>query len=227
MEIKNTKIIDLTHTLSSDIPTWGGGCDFNLEMTLDYQDCTAPNLFRKHTIRESQSGVGTHMDAPAHCIPGGKTIDQLSLENLAVDCVVIKNLEAGEDYLFMPESIEAFEKMHGKIPENSFVLFCTGWDKYWGDPKKYRNDLKFPSIHEDTAKLLMERNIAGLGIDTLSPDAIGNDFPVHRVVLGAGKYLVENIAQAKDIPETGAKIFVAPIKIKGGSEAPIRLFALI
>ena len=225
--MNGSKIIDLTHTLSSDIPTWGGGCDFTLELTLDYKECTPPNFFRKHTIRESQSGVGTHMDAPAHCIPGGKTIDQLSLENLAVDCVVIKKIDADENHIFQPESIEAFEKAHGRIPENSLVLFCSGWDARWSDPKKYRNDLKFPSIHEDTAKLLMERNVAGVGVDTLSADAIGNDFPVHRTVLGAGKYLVENVANAQDLPETGARIFVMPIKIKEGSEAPIRLIALI
>ena len=225
--MEKTTIVDLTHTLSSDIPTWGGGCDFNLEMTLDYTDCTAPNLFRKHTIRESASGVGTHMDAPAHCIPGGKTIDLLSLENLVVQCVVIKNLDADENYLFMPESIEVFEKKYGKIEENSLVIFCSNWDRYWNTPEKYRNDLKFPSVHSDTAKLLLERNVAGIGIDTLSPDAVGDDFPVHRIMLGAGKYLIENITKANELPETGAKVFVMPMKIKEGSEAPIRLIAVI
>lgn len=220
------KYIDLTHTLSSDIPTWGGSCDFNLEMTLDYTDCTAPNLFRKHTIRESASGVGTHLDAPAHCIPGGATVDMLLLENLVVDCVVIQKLNATEEYIFTPDDIAVFEKENGIIPENSFVLFSTGWDSRWNTSKLYRNDLKFPSVHADTAQLLVERNVAGLGIDTLSPD-IGDDFPVHRIMLGAGKYLVENVANANSLPATGATICVMPMKIQEGSEAPVRLVAFL
>jgi kynurenine formamidase len=63
---------------------------------------------------------------------------------------------------------------------------------------------------------------------TPSADARGGeDFPVHRAILGAGKYLVENVANAKELPPTGARIFVMPMKIKDGTEAPIRLVALV
>ena len=132
-----------------------------------------------------------------------------------------------ENYLVMSETVTAFEKGYGMIQPNTFVIFYTGWDQYWNDPKKYRNDLKFPRVHENTARLLVERNVAGLGIDTLSPDARGEDFPVHRVILGAGKYIVENVANAKNVPPTGAKISIMPMKIKEGTEAPVRLVAVI
>lgn len=66
-----------------------------------------------------------------------------------------------------------------------------------------------------------------IGIDTLSPDAGGKDFPVHRVILGAGKYIVENIANAAAVPPTGAKILIMPVKIKDGTEAPVRLVAVV
>jgi kynurenine formamidase len=97
----------------------------------------------------------------------------------------------------------------------------------WDNKEKYRNNLQFPSIHEDTAKLLLERNIAGLGVDTLSADTGKNGFPVHRAILSAGKYLVENIANANTLPSVGAKICVLPIKIKEGTEAPVRLLAQV
>ena len=58
-------------------------------------------------------------------------------------------------------------------------------------------------------------------------DKGGEDFPVHRIVLGAGKYIVENIANAKDVPPIGAKIMVMPMKINNGTEAPIRLIAIV
>ncbi len=221
------QFIDLTHTLSSDIPSWDGGCCFSLHIESDYKDCTAPNLFRTQKI-EAMAGAGTHMDAPAHCFEGSTTIDALELKNLSTACVVIRvDNEATESYRVMPERITRFEKEHGNIQPDTFVIFYTGWSKYWNTPKKYRNDLAFPSVHEDTARLLLERNIAGIGIDTLSPDALGKDFPVHRIILGAGKYIVENIANAQNVPPTGAKILVMPMKIKDGTEAPIRLIAVV
>ena len=168
------------------------------------------------------------MDAPAHCYEEGKTIDLLELKNLVTDCAVIRvDSEADEEYLIMPDAVEKFEGEHGRIQPNTFIIFYTGWDRYWNSLEKYRNDLKFPSVHVSTAELLMERDISGIGIDTLSPDARGIDFPVHRVILGAGKYIVENIANAKELPAVGAKSIVLPMKIKDGTEAPIRLIALI
>jgi kynurenine formamidase len=221
------KLIDLTHTLSSDTVSWDGDCGFNLSTTTDYIDCTPPNLFRVQKI-EMRAGMGTHMDAPAHCIPGGKTIDALPLTDLVTECIVIDvSKEADEKYVAMPEVVARFEEKYGMIPQGSFVIFYTGWSMRWDNKEKYRNNLQFPSIHEDTAKLLLERNIAGLGVDTLSADTGKNGFPVHRAILSAGKYLVENIANANTLPSVGAKICVLPIKIKEGTEAPIRLIAQV
>jgi kynurenine formamidase len=194
---------------------------------VDYQDCDPPNLFRVQKI-ETKAGAGTHMDAPSHCFSEGKAIDVLDLKSLLTDCVVIcVDHEADANYKVMPETVEDFEREHGKIQPNTFVIFYTGWDKYWNNPKKYRNNLQFPSVDETTATLLLRREVSGIGIDTLSPDAGGKDYPVHRVILGAGKYLVENVANAKSVPSTGAKIIVMPMKIKDGTEAPIRLIAVV
>ncbi len=224
---KEFKVIDLTHTIHSDIPGWDGDCGFKMELSLDYKDCTPPDIFRKHDI-STPCGIGTHIDSPSHVIPGGRTIDKLTLEELVTDCVVIDvSSEADENYIITPEIIKNFEKENGEIAHNSFVIFYTGWDKYWETSEKYINNHIFPSIHEDTAKLLLDRKISGLGTDTLSVDTGANGFPVHRAILGADKYLVENVANAKELPPVGAKVLVLPLKIKDGSEAPIRLIALI
>ncbi len=220
------KKIDLSHTLSSDIPHWDGDCCFRVENTVDYPDCTAPNLFRVQRIN-LKAGAGTHIDAPAHCIPGGKTIADLSLDNLVTDCVVITTITNKSDHVISADEIKKFETEHGNIQPNTFVIFYTSWDQYWNDPDKYRNNLKFPSVGEDAVELLLERDVAGIGIDTLSPDAAGEDFPVHRALLGAGKFIVENVANASELPVTGAKILIMPLKIKDGTESPIRLVGLI
>lgn len=222
-----TKIIDLTHRLLPEIPTWDGSCGFELTIDTDYKDCTPPDLFRTQKIK-CGAGIGTHMDAPAHVKEGGLTIDNLKLEELVTDCVVIDvSSEADAVYVIMPEVVEKFENENGEIKPNSFVIFYTGWDKHWSNREQYINDHKFPSVDESTAQLLLKRNIAGLGIDTLSADTGHNGFPVHQAILGANKYLVENVANVKELPPTGAKIFVLPIKIKDATEAPIRLIATI
>jgi kynurenine formamidase len=88
--------------------------------------------------------------------------------------------------------------------------------------------MHFPGFSVDAAKLLLARKVSGLGCDTLSIDP-GNslDFPVHHLVLGAGAYQLENLADLKDLPESGAFLIAAPIKLEGGSGGPVRVFALI
>lgn len=224
---KELKIIDLTHTLHSGIPGWDGDCGFGISLTLDYKDCEAPDLFRKHDI-QTPCGVGTHMDAPSHVVPDGRTIDKITLEELVSDCVVIDvSSEINENYVISPEVIIRFEEKFGEIKSGTFVIFYTGWDKYWEMPEKYINNHIFPSVDESTAELLLKRNISGLGIDTLSADTGVNGFPVHRAILGADKYLVENVANAKELPPTGVKIFVLPPKIKEAAESFVRLIAVV
>ena len=225
--MKNNKFIDLTHSLSPEIPFWDGSCGFELNINTDYEDCTPPDVFRTQKIN-LMAGIGTHMDAPAHVMKNGRTIDNILLENLITQCVVIDVSEnIDESYIVTPEIIEKFEKEYGEIKENNFVIFYTGWDRFWNDKDKYINNHKFPSIDVSVAEMLLKRNISGLGIDTLSADTGEKGFPVHRAILGADKYLVENVANAKELPPTGAKIFVLPIKIKDATEAPIRLIAII
>jgi kynurenine formamidase len=112
---KEFKIIDLTHTLHSAIPAWDGNCNFELSVDSDYKDCTPPDLFRTHKIKSS-AGIGTHMDASAHVIPNGRTIDKLTLEELVTDCVVVDvSNEADEDYLITPDVITKFEENMEKV----------------------------------------------------------------------------------------------------------------
>ena len=217
------KIIDLTYTLNSSSPNWEGNCGFSPKFLADYSEhgCRV----HEYTMR---GGIGTHIDAPTHFIPGSLDIASLPLESLIAPAHVIKVANKAHcDYRVTPEDIIDYENKHGAIATNSLVVFYTGWDKYWEAPKKYRNNLSFPSIHEETAQLVVERDIAGLGTDTLSADARGQDFPVHRVILGAGKYLVENVAHAKELPPTGARVYIMPMKMKDATEAPIRLIAHI
>jgi kynurenine formamidase/GNAT superfamily N-acetyltransferase len=217
------QVVDLTHTVSSSIPTWEGGCGFLLHTTQDYKDVG----FRIQRF-EMVAGIGTHMDAPCHQVAGGGSIDDLPLSDLIAPCVVIDvSSKVHERYKVSVEDILEFEKEHGKIPGSSFVILRTGWDRFWDTPEKYRNNLVFPSVSVEAATALLQRGICGLGIDTLSPDSFDGGFDVHSTLLGAKKYIVENIANSSLLPPTGSSIVCAPIKVEGGAEAPVRLIGLL
>ena len=68
---------------------------------------------------------------------------------------------------------------------------------------------------------------AGIGIDTLSPDVPTSGFPVHKIILGADKYIVENIVGLEKMPATHAYVLTLPIKGLGLTEAPVRMVGLI
>jgi kynurenine formamidase len=88
--------------------------------------------------------------------------------------------------------------------------------------------MHFPGFSAEAVKLLIERKVSGLGCDTLSADyGASTDFAVHHLALGAGLYQLENLADLSEVPEVGAFLIVAPIKLEGGSGGAVRVFALV
>lgn len=221
------KIIDLTHALDSSIPTWNGGCGFNHDVHIDYSDCQGADKFRVMKVK-MHAGIGTHMDAPSHCIPGGRFIHDFEVNNLIMSCVVIDvSDQCHERYSLSAQDIADFENKHGKIAGGSCVFVKTGWSKFWHTPLQYHNNHVFPSVSPDAAELLLERGVRAIGIDTLSPDRPEDGFNVHKIFLGADKIIIENVANLVRLPPTGGFCLVLPIKIKDGTEAPVRLVGLI
>lgn len=227
----NTSIfIDLTQVISEQTPTWDIGCCFHLQVKCQYHDCVTETKFQVQTM-QTPMGIGTHIDAPLHCFPGGLDIASLSIETLVVpSCVIDVRQKATQDYFVSVEDILSYETKYGKIPANSLVLVLTGWSSKWENIAEYRCEDRqgrkhFPGVSEAAALLLLERKIVGLGIDTLSPDGSHVDFPVHKILLGQGKYLLENLTQLEKLPAKGAEIIVMPMKIEGATEAPCRIVA--
>lgn len=221
------KLIDLTHTLEGSIPTWNGGCGFNHERHIDYADCAGEDKFRVMKM-SMNAGIGTHMDAPSHCISGGKCIHEFDVDELCMPCFVIDiSGKAHERYCLAPEDITDFEGKYGPIHKGSCVMIKTGWSKFWDTPEKYRNNYEFPSVSPESGNLLIQRGVRALGIDTLSPDRPHDGFKVHQIFLGAGKILIENVANLNNMPPVGSFVMALPIKIKDGTEAPVRLVGLI
>ncbi|QMT59760.1 cyclase family protein [Legionella sp. PC997] len=221
------QLIELTHTLDETSPSWEENCGFSSTIVLDYADCTSETSFRVQHLT-LPAGIGTHMDAPSHCCPDGLSIDQIPLDRLVAPCILIDvSQKSHELYSVTPQDIADFEKKHGLIQPGSFVIIKTGWARFWDNPIQYRNQYNFPSVSSETALLLASRDIVGLGIDTLSPDRPDDGYPVHRILLSSGRYIVENIANSEQLPSKGSFVMAFPLKIRQATEAPTRLIGLL
>lgn len=225
--IQHIKLVDLTHSLNPSVPSWNGNCGFGHTLKMDYeQGC------RVQSIR-MLAGIGTHIDAPSHFIKDADSVADLVLQNLFAPIALINvSDKANASYMVSLEDILAYEAQFGRILPNSFVIAYTGWDKYWLTPHKYRNPnhdqhMEFPGFLPEAVELLISREIVGVGIDTLSPDGSDMSFPVHHLLLGKGKYIVENLANCQQLPPTGAYIMICPLKIEEATESPIRAIGFI
>jgi kynurenine formamidase len=140
---------------------------------------------------------------------------------------------ADADYQLPASRINEWERRHGRVPEGSVVLLRTGWAARWPDTKSYLNQdaagrMHFPGFSVAAVERLIEHKVSGIGCDTMSVDCGASEqFAVHRLALGAGLYHLENLSDLSELPEKGAFLVVAPIKLEGGSGGPVRVFALL
>ena len=179
---------------------------------------------------------GTHVDAPGHFIAGGRLSPQLRPTELVAPIVVIdisNKAAADPDAVVTRQDLISFERGHGRIPRGAIVAMYSGWESRIDDPAAYKNadrsgTYHFPGFGIDAAEwLLARRQIAGIGVDTLSLDpGRSQTFDVHLEVLGADRYGIENLANLSRIPARGATAFVGLIPWQEGSGGPARVLAL-
>jgi kynurenine formamidase len=227
-----TRVIDLSYAISDKLVAWPGdekAFEAKANATVEKDGYFTRSFWMLEHY-------GTHLDAPAHFPPGKATVDQIPANKFFGPAVVIDvRAEAAKDadYRLTVARVEEWEKHHGRIPEGAIVLLRTGWSSRWPDTKKYRNQdaqgkMHFPGYSTEAAKFFVDRKVSALGCDTLSIDyGASTDYAAHRVALGAGLYQLENLSDLSELPEAGAFLVVAPIKLEGGSGGPVRVFALL
>ncbi len=227
-----TRVVDLTYAINDKLVPWPGDAR-TFEAKTNASVEKDGYYTRSFWMLEH---YGTHMDAPIHFPPGKTPVDKIPPERLFGPAVVIDvREEAGKepDYHLTLERIARWETEHGRIPPGAIVLLRTGWATRWPDVKAYRNEdakgvMHFPGYSTDAVVRLILRKVSGIGIDTLSVDyGPSKQFPVHKLSHGAGLYHIENLADMSALPEAGAFLVVAPIKLEGGSGGPCRVFAIL
>ena len=228
--VRFERAVDLTHTLSDAFPTFFGTPGITVTKKFDFAK-DGFNLNEWAVVEHS----GTHLDAPYHFSKDGATADALKVEDLVVPLVVLDvtaKAAANPDYQATPDDLAALERASGPLPQGACVALRSGWDAHVGGPK-FRNEdaqkvLHFPGFHPDLAKLLLERGVKGVAVDTLSLDhGPSKDFAFHYAWLGAGRWGLECVANLGEVPATGATLVLGGPKIKGATGGPSRVIALV
>ena len=232
--------IDLTHLFDEEAIYWPTAERFALD-TVAEGTTEAGYYYSAFRFSAAEHG-GTHMDAPVHFHTGGTTAEAVPLARLVGPAAVVDvsdSAAANSDYRVTVADLRAWEEAHGRLPEGSIVLLRTGWDERWPDPERYLGtaergpeavpDLHFPGLHPDAARWLVEeRAIAALGLDTPSIDhGQSEEYMAHRVLYAAGIPGFENVANLGELPAAGAYVVALPMKIAGGSGAPLRIVAVV
>ena len=236
--IDDRKLVDMTYPFSHETLHWPTAKGFELETVNEGR--TPQGYWYSSYNYSASEHVGTHLDAPFHFAEGKWTTEQIPLAQTIGPGVIIDvraKADANRDYLLGADDVSGWEKRYGRIPKAAIVLMYTGWGKYWGDRKRYFgtdepgdvSNLHFPGFSKQAAEFLIkQRNVKAVGLDTPSIDyGPSKDFIAHQIFSGANIPIFENVAAVDRLPPKGATIFALPMKIKGGSGAPLRIFAIL
>lgn len=230
-------IIDLTHSFDKKTIYWPTAKGFELEK-LGWKKTKKGYFYAANIFKAPEHG-GTHLDAPIHFAKGRWTVEKIPVARLVGSAVVINlrfKVGSKADYLIRKKDILDWEKKFRSLNSDDIVFFNTGWSRFWGNKKKYlgtdkfgdTENLHFPGLAKDAAKYLVKKKVKGVGLDTPSLDyGLSKDFMAHRIILGANIYGIENVARLNRLPSVGSTVYVAPMKIKEGTGAPTRIYAVI
>ena len=226
------KVVDLTHTLTENFPTFGRDRAVSLKQRSTFDRDGQSSFYV--TLNEH---AGTHIDAPFHFSPDGMTVDQIPVGQLVCPLVVIDvSSRAGRnpDTAVTPDDLKAWRARNGDFPPGCCVAMYSGWERRANSNRRFRNAdedgvMHFPGFHGEAAKMLLEESSAvGLATDTLSIDiGASTRFEVHYTWLGAGRWGLEGVANLGELPSKGAIMIVGAPVWEGGSGGPSRVMALV
>ena len=235
------RIVDLSHEFSRETVYWVTAKEFELDVVA--QGETENGYYYSANNFATAEHGGTHIDAPIHFAKNTQSVDEIPLERLTgkgIKIDVSKKAVNNPDYLVTVEDFTDWEnEQNHKIPDGSIVLLHTGHSRYYPDKVKYLGTdqrgeqaielLHFPGLSPKAADWLVKnRKISAIGIDTPSIDyGQSKYFESHVILLSQNIPAFENLTNLDGLPPKDFKIVALPMKIKGGSGAPLRIIAMI
>jgi kynurenine formamidase len=233
-------LVDLSHAFDERTIFWPTAERFRLDV-VSHGMTPGGYFYAANNFTTAEHG-GTHLDAPIHFAEGRHAADEIPLDRLVGPAIVVDVTAAAErnpDYLVTVADLEGFESRHGRIPDGAILLIRTGYSSRWPDAERYLGTaergaaavakLHFPGIDPAAARwLLQQRKIDAIGIDTASIDfGQSTTYETHRLLYEANIPGFENLAALDRLPPTGAFVVALPMKIAGGSGAPLRAIAVL
>lgn len=188
------------------------------------------NMYRWHVVEHT----GTHMDAPIH-FSDQSDASKIPVEQLVVPLVVVDiTARAADDpdTQLTPDDIEAWVASNGELPDGCCVAMNSGWGDHLRSDKFRNADsdgvMHFPGFHAEASAMLLERNVNGIAVDTLSLDhGASKDFATHYSWLPANRWGLECVANLGEMPPVGATLVVGGPTIEGATGGPSRIIALV
>lgn len=211
-----TTVIDLTHVLRPGMPVYPGTepPEFLVPCTIAVDGFTEKKL----TL---YSHTGTHMDAPAHILEGAPTLDHLPAARFVGSAVVLDLSHLGKPEISLADLAPFAPRIAGK----EFLILHTGWSDLWGDPAYFEG---YPVLSMEAVQWIATLGLKGLGVDMISIDGPDTtEFPVHRIILGAGMVAVENLTALRQVGEAAFTFCCFPLKIEQADGSPVRAIALL
>jgi arylformamidase len=211
------QVVDLTHSLETGMPVFPGSEPVVFLKTADLES-TGYNEMSIHL----STHTGTHIDCGRHLIKnsfdtGNTSPDRFYGKGLVIDC---QRLMPGE--FISKLYLQSFEN---NLKKAEFVLFHTGWSRFWGSPEYFSG---FPVPDHEAAQYLTKFSLKGAGIDAISFDPLkSKDLPVHKVLLSHPVVLIENLTNIQKLPNEGFIFCCFPLKIKDGDGSPVRAVGIV
>jgi arylformamidase len=219
-----TRVIDLSVTVDEDTKS-PPSTDLRVDLTRYNR---GPGFWQVTAVSQSLH-TGSHIDAPLHCYADGITTADIPLERVVGEAAVVDCTKVGEGE---PVGVEQLEAGAGDLREGDIVLLHTDWsDRCWGQFPDYFT--RSPYLTPEAAEWLVARRPSAVGFDFFEeycarlPDFTSEDFVCHRILLGAGIPLLEQITGIGSVGRPRFEFFAPFYKIAGCDGASARFFARV
>ncbi|ALE05627.1 cyclase [Arthrobacter sp. ERGS1:01] len=226
---------DMTHAFHPGQPHFPAFPDETREAVFDLAKGDGFTAHRYSIIGQ----WGTHVDPPSHFIRGGRTLDQIPVDEMVLPLVILDitdRVYSDPDATPTLEDVHAWEKRNGPVPAGSFVALRTGWSRLWPDTHAMANKddagvSHTPGWSQAVLTFLIEqRSVSAVGHEQTDTDpgiaTSNSDFSLETYVLSKDRWQIELLANLDGLPETGAALIATWPKPLQGSGFPARVFAV-
>ena len=212
-------LVDLSRTIYSGMPKIPILPDMEIHKVTSMEDGAPLNIGAMSIAFH----CGTHIDAPFHIVPDGRTIDQIPLDVFTGSATVIPVRRSGGEQI----TIEDIESAPTRPERGEMVFFHTGWDTKF-ESADYNIH---PYLAPDAANWLVANGTRLMGLDCITVDQPvsqrppGFGFPIHHILLENEVLIAENLANLASVSGRRVRVYAFPLKVRGADAGHARIIA--